>query len=194
MEFTFQIFLRYQSHIVFGVTCARFLEYLVDKVQGVHSNDRTEPQEQIMPGTCNLENGIAYYFKTHSCQVCKHPDFAINPVSRTYDNDPVVDDKCCKKFPSVSYGGFWYMFLWFCPMYGHCYGLHLISCGEGRKDPFSSLLKYKSTAPDELLYDFACQLNEYCLHRAPHYFRCTHFWHDLFHGITHKCGECFKGT
>ena len=31
----------------FGVTFARFLEYLVDKVQGVHSNDITEPQEKL---------------------------------------------------------------------------------------------------------------------------------------------------
>ena len=95
----------------FGVTCVSFLEYLIDKVQGVHSNDRTEPQEQIMPGTYNPENGIAYYFTPNGCQVCKQPDFAINPASRTYDNDPVVDDKCCKRFPSVSCGGFCYMFL-----------------------------------------------------------------------------------
>ena len=46
---------------------------------------------------------------------------------------------------------------------------------EGRKDPFSSLYKYKPTAPDELFYDFECQLNEYCLNRTPHFFRCTHF-------------------
>ena len=31
----------------FGVACARFLEYLVDKVQGIHSNDITEPQEKL---------------------------------------------------------------------------------------------------------------------------------------------------
>ena len=144
-------------------------------MQGIDSSDRTEPQEQIMPGTHNPENGIAYYLTPHSYQVYKQPDFAINPASRTYENDPVVDDKCCNKFPSVSYGGFCYMFLWFCPVHGYCYGFHLISGGEGRKDPFSSLYKYKPTATDELFYDFACQLNEYCLNRAPHYFRCTHF-------------------
>ena len=29
------------------------------------------------------------------------------------------DDICEKKFPEVSYGGFGYIFLWFCPIYGH---------------------------------------------------------------------------
>ena len=66
-----------------------------------------------------------------------------------------------KKIPSVSYGGFCYVLV-VCPVHGHCYGFHIISGGEGRKDPFSSLYKYKLTAPDELFYDFACQLKEYC--------------------------------
>ena len=83
---------------------------------------------------------------------------------------------------------------WFCPTHGHCYGFHLISGSEGRKHPFSSLNKYKPTAPEELFYDFAWQLNEYCLNREPKFFRCTRFWHELFHGLTHKCGKCFKST
>ena len=101
---------------------------------------------------------------------------------------------CNKKFLQVSYGGFGYMFLWFCPIHGHWYGFHLISGGEGRKDPFSSLVKYSPTAPTDIFYDFACQLSEYCLNRKPQYFLHTRFWHDIFHGITHKCGKCFKSS
>ena len=84
------------------------------------------------------------------------------------------------------------MFLWFCPIHGHSYGFDLIAGGEGRKDPFSSLFKYKPTAPDEIFYDNACQLNEYCLNREPGYFLSTRFWHDLFHALGHKCGCNFK--
>ena len=102
------------------------------------------------------------------------------PCKRTYDNNTEVDDKCCKNFPSVSYSGFCYMFLWFCPVHGHCYVFHLISDDEGRKDPFSSLYKYKPIAPDELFYNFACQLSEYCFNSALQYFRCTCFWPDIF--------------
>ena len=76
----------------------------------------------------------------------------------------------------------------------HCYGFHLIPGGEGRKDPFSSLLRYLPTALTDIFYDFVCQLSEYCLDREPQYFLHTKFWHDLFHGINHKCGKCFKSS
>ena len=59
-------------------------------------------------------------------------------------------------------------------------------------DPFSSLFKYMPEAPKDVFYDFACQLSEYCLNREPQYFLCTRFWHDLFHGITHKVWQMFQ--
>ena len=115
-------------------------------------------------------------------------------ATRNYDDLPGVDEACRKKYPNVSYGGYGYIFLWFCPIHGQCYGSHLIDGGEGRKDPFSSLLKYLPTAPQDIFYDFACQYSEYCLNREPQYFLNTRFWHDLFHSITHKCGKCFKSS
>ena len=122
------------------------------------------------------------------------PTYDIRGKSRNtnYDDDPEVDIACSKKFPSVSFGGFGYLFLWFCPIHGHCYGFHLISGGEGRKDPFSSLFKYMEKAPKHIFYDFACQLSEYCLNREPEFFKHTRFWHDLFHSLGHKCGINFK--
>ena len=59
-----------------------------------------------------------------------------------FDDRPEVDDPYSKLFPKVSCAGFGYMFLWFCPIHGHCYGFHLISGGEGRNDPFASLYKF----------------------------------------------------
>ena len=52
-----------------------------------------------------------------------------------------------KNFPNVSFGGYGYMFLFLCPIHGHCYGFHLISRGEGRKDAFSVMYKYMETPP-----------------------------------------------
>ena len=109
-----------------------------------------------------------------------------------FDDRPEVDDPCSKLFPKVSCAGFGYMFLWFCPIHGHCYGFHLISGGEGRKDPFASLYKYCTEMPEDIYYDFACQLSEYCLNREPELFKNTRFWHDLFHSIGHVCGINFK--
>ena len=71
-------------------------------------------------------------------------------------------------------------------------GFHLIAGGEGRKDPFSSIFKYKPEAPKELFYDNACQLHEYCLNRELAFFLNTRFWHDLFHSIRHLCGCNYK--
>ena len=82
----------------------------------------------------------------------------------------IMDRQCNKDFPSVSIGGCGYMFLWFCGQHGHCYGFHLISGGEGRKDPFCSLYKYMKDMPKDVFYDFTCNLSEYALNREPDLF------------------------
>ena len=110
---------------------------------------------------------------------------------RNYDKCPQVDSKCTKNFPTVSFDGYGYLFFFFCPIHGHCYGLHLI-WGKGRKDPFSVMFKYMETPPEELYFDFACGLSDYCLNREPEFFKNTHFWHDIFHFINHTCGINFK--
>ena len=127
-------------------------------------------------------------------QIRRQPKYAIDAGNKNYDDVPGVDEVCKKKFSSVFYGGYGYMFLWFCPIHGHCYGFHLIAGSEGRKDPFSSLFIYLPTAHKEVFYDFACQYSEYFLNREPQYFLQTRFWHDLFHSITYKCGKCFKSS
>ena len=106
---------------------------------------------------------------------------------------PQVDQIYTKNFPTVSFGGYGYLFLFFCPIHGNCYGFNLISGGEGRKDPFSVMYKYMEPPhPEELFFDFACHLSEYYLNREPEFFKNTHFWHDIFHFINHTCGINFK--
>ena len=68
-----------------------------------------------------------------------------------------------------------------------------IQCLELR-DPFSSLYAYFPKAPHELFYDVACSLNEYSLNRDPAYFQQTRFWHDLFHGFSHKCPPSLRSS
>ena len=88
-----------------------------------------------------------------------------------------------------------YLFLWFDPNhYGHCYGYHIIPSSEGRKDPFASCFLHMANPPDEIFYDFACQLEEYCLNREPQFFLKTRFWHDIFHGYSHKCPPVYRSN
>ena len=171
-----------------------FVMYVLDHIKAVHLNNRPTPPSQPVPQSYNPSKGCAYYFTPSGNQLRQMPTYSVNCTSKnpSYDDDPEVDRACSKKFPSVSFGGFGYMFLWFCPIHGHSYGFHLISGGEGRKDPFSSLFKYMEKAPKHIFYDFACQLSEYCLNREPEFFKNTRFWHDLFHSLGHTCGINFK--
>ena len=97
---------------------------------------------------------VAYYFTETGNQIREMPAYDIPGNHRgNFDDAPTVDEPCTKNYPGVSFGGYGYVFLWFCPIHGHSYGFNLIAGGEGRKDPFSSLFKYKPTAPDEIFYD-----------------------------------------
>ena len=91
----------------------------------------------------------------------------------------------------MSMGGYGYIFLWFCGQHGNCHGFHLISGGEGLKDPFCSLYKYMKDMPKDVFYDFACNLSEYAFNREPDFFF-NSFLACLFHSITHLCGPNFK--
>ncbi len=168
--------------------CVSFIADLILFCREVHSGDPPAPPPEPKQGTYYPPGGTAYYFTPHGNQVRDLPNYNVHGEGRRERETPA----CEKDFPTVSKRGFGYMFLFFCPDHGHCYGFHLIDKAEGRKDPFCAMFKFMEQAPEEVFYDFACQLSEYTLNREPSFFRCTRFWHDLFHGVTHICGDCFK--
>ena len=144
--------------------------YVINRIESLHlTKNRPTPDVEEIPNSYDPRTGIAYYFTESGNQLRKMPKYE-ETGHRNYEDPPEVDPGCTKNFPGVSYGGFGYIFLWLCPIHGHSYGFHLIAGGEGRKDPFSSLFKYKPDAPEEIFYDNACQLHEYCLNREPHFF------------------------
>jgi hypothetical protein len=173
-----------------------FVRCLLELVESIHEHDRPTKPAIPIQNTYNPTSGVAYYFTEEGEQVRQLGRYHVSGsgVNRNYDDPPQVDPVCNKDFPMVSRGGYGYMFLWFCSVHGHCYGLHLIKGGEGRKDPFTSLYKYLPNPPAEIFYDFACQLSEYCLNREPKFFQNTRFSHDIFHSFPHKCGPNFRST
>ena len=121
--------------------------------------------------------------------------FAIDTAKshrENFDDNPA--QVCQKAFPTVSKKGMTYIFLWFCPAHGHCYGFHIITGAEGRKDAASSLYSYLEKSPEVIFYDFACSLDEYTKNRESGYFQHTRFFHDIFHGYTHKCSKIHKSN
>ncbi|XP_041347204.1 uncharacterized protein LOC121367125 isoform X1 [Gigantopelta aegis] len=174
-----------------------FIEYLVLRVKDIHGKNKAPDFAVPQPGTYNPEKyGRAYYFNPTGEQLRHLPKYSMNEhaTSKNYDDQPArEEEKCNKIFPQVSRKGTTYLFLWFDPKhYGHCYGYHMIPGSEGRKDPFTSAYLYLEKAPEELFYDFSCQLEEYCLNREPGYWQNTRFWHDVFHGFSHKCPVTYK--
>jgi hypothetical protein len=57
---------------------------------------------------------------------------------------------------------------------------------EGRDDPFSILKMFLEMAPEVVIYDFACSLEEYAMNRDPWWFRDTLFVIDRFHWPNHN--------
>ena len=158
-----------------------------------HSSDNPPEAPFIMEGTYNPPKlGRAYYFSSHGCQMREVRKFPIDSDRSSENFDDAPDLLCAKRFPQVSKQGTSYLFLWFSLQHGHCYGYHIIPGSEGRKDAAASLYTHTETAPDVILYDFACSLSEYCRNRELGYFQNTRFYHDVFHGFSHKCTLAFS--
>lgn len=176
-----------KTSLSFGeISCiVPFVLYLVIFVHNVHSTDNPAPNLQLHTHSYNPESGVAYYFTETGDTVRNLQNYAMSEDA---------ENTCHKQYPLISSGGFSHTFLWFCPIHGHCYGFHLINGAEGRKDPFASLVKYAPIVPNEIFYDFACGLSEYALNREPELFRNSRFWHDVFHGYSHKCAASHRST
>lgn len=171
-----------------------FITKLVSMREKLEENN-IPPQASSMFDVYNpAKTGRAYYFTDHGNQIRKPRVFSIDRDNEkkkgNFDDTP--DVPCSKIFPNVSHKGTTYLFLWFCPSHGHCWGYHIITSSEGRKDAANSLYSYLEKAPENIFYDFSCSLEEYCRNRENGFFADTRFFHDIFHGYTHKCSLTYK--
>lgn len=179
-----------------------FLRHIEEQITLIHGND-VAPLE---PGNVREynppKNGHAYYFSASGNQIRLPRKFSIDgnkdkdgkkkkKKKQNHDDEPTTSN-CKKKYPLVALKGTTFMFLWFCPQHGHCYGFHIVDGSEGRKDPCYSLFSYLKEAPQVVYYDFACGLEEFCLNREAGYFGKTKFYHDIFHGYTHGCSPAYS--
>lgn len=174
-------------------SCLSLISYCAEFVKICHINDvKADPPVPMLSSYNPPKFGRAYYFTDHGNQVREMRRFPIDGVNKTAIFDDAPDIRCEKRFPQVSKSGSSYLFLWFCPEHGHCFGFHIIPGSEGRKDPAASLYTHLETAPDTIVYDFACSLSEYCKNREAGFFSKSQFYHDVFHGYTHKCSPAFR--
>ncbi len=86
------------------------------------------------------------------------------------------------------------LWIWYCMKHNHIVGYHMMPKPEGLRDAVFSLLRFKEKAPKSVFIDFACGAEETSMNWAPSVFKDTSFYHDVFHGMSHVCGERFKST
>ena len=163
-------------------------KYVIDRIYEIHQHDPQPSPAAILEDYNPLEQGRAYYFTPHGGRVRDMPNYSCNDKNSTSEGPTT----CRKKFVDATKTGMTFLFLWFDPLHGHCYGFHVVPGSEGRKDPFSSAYLYMQQPPSEVFYDFSCQLEEYSLNREPGFWRNCRFFHDIFHGFSHKCPDVYS--
>ena len=166
------------------------LKSIIDKRKKLQGKNFEEEKPSTFKKYNPPRDGRAYYFTKEGHQLREPRKFTADR-----EDDKKTDDTVCSKaYPTVSQKGCTYLFLWFCPCHGHCYGFHIIPKAEGRKDAAQSLYMFLKEAPLTVFYDFACSLEEYSRNRESGFFELTRFFHDIFHGYTHKCSKTFRSN
>ena len=164
--------------------------YLASFVINMQNSDVPPEPPKVIDNSYNPPKlGCAFYFERHGMQVQNVRTFSIDFSNKK--NEDHFDDKpfdlCTKIFPQISKKGMTYLFLWFSPRHGHCYGFYIIPGSEGRKDPAAALYTHMEIPPKCIFYDHAFSLSEYVKSRESGFFKNTRVFHDVFHGFTHKC-------
>ena len=166
------------------------LKYCEQRVIDIHKDDLVPEAPTVCSPYNPAKYGRAYYFHAHGNKIREMRKFSVDGKTSSFDDVPY--EYCSKNYPMITKKGISYLFLWFCPTHGHCYGFHIIPASEGRKDPAASLYTHLENAPDSIVYDFACSLSEYCHNRESGYFAKMRFFHDVFHSYNHKCSASFR--
>ena len=99
----------------------------------------------------------------------------------------------CKKVRFTYVGhrqrsGMWFMV---CMDHHTVVGYHVIRHGEGRRDVFYPIYRFKETPPKAIFGDYVCGVEETCMNYLPEYFSSSLFFHDIFHGCKHICSDRF---
>ena len=149
-----------------------------------------------MPNIYDPESSFAYYLTPHGNQLRRLPKFVKDKQDkesddRTFTSKKTADNLCTKNSTPITQE--WSrLFLWFCPIHGHCYGFQIFKGAEELNDAFPSAVKHMTKAHRELDYDFSCSDLEKSLNRDSSFFSQTRFWFDIFHSFNHRCRDNHK--
>ena len=107
------------------VTSHLLITWVIDRIKFVHQYNHIKPAPEPMEGSYYPPGGTAYYFTESGQQLRKLSKYDCDSgfnKHTNYDEANIVDRQCNKDFPSVSMGGYGYMFVWFCGQHGYVMG------------------------------------------------------------------------
>ena len=151
--------------------------YSLERELGSGVEEDQENQVPVLDGSY-LQTGIL----TGLPRLRRKPHYSADKSRE--DEKKEGSDKCDHAFykPGDRTGG---VFTILCE-HGFVYASFIIKEAEGRNEPFTFMTCYLEKAPEYVIYDNACNLQDYCLSRAPLFFMHTKFFVDAFHWVNHK--------
>ena len=152
----------------------------------------TLPIDNQLPRPNPETSGIRYIMTKHGRSV--RTSWPLPPSS-----EKAMDEKgsCdgCKKIRYNYQGhrqriGLW---VYMCMEHHTIVGFHVMPDGEGRRDGVIPPYRFMETPPTAIFGDYVCGWEETALNYLPEFYRLVQFYHDVFHGCSHKCSERFQG-
>ncbi len=151
------------------------------------------PQSEWLPRPNAATTGIRYIMTSHGCSV--RTSWPLPPSSETkLDTERGSSDGCRKvRFRYQGHrqrAGLW---VYMCMTHETIVGFHVMKHGEGRRDGIIPPYRFMETPPEAIFGDYVCGWEETALNLLPEFYMTVQFFHDIFHGVTHKCSERFLG-
>jgi len=153
----------------------------------------TLPQSEWLPRPNPESTGIRYMMSKHGCSV--RTSWPLPPTSeKALDNDIGSCDDCKKKrYAFVGHRQRCGLWVYMCMEHQTIIGFHVMKHGEGRRDGIIPPFRFMETPPKAIFGDYVCGWEETAMNILPEFYKLVQFFHDIFHGCTHKCSERFEG-
>ena len=151
------------------------------------------PKDEWLPRPNAATTGIRYIMSSHGCSV--RTSWPLPASSEAKLDTEHGSSEGCKKVRYRYQGhrqraGLW---VYMCMTHETIIGFHVMKHGEGRRDGIIPPFRFMEKPPEAIFGDYVCGWEETALNLLPEFYVTVQFFHDIFHGVTHKCSERFLG-
>lgn len=154
---------------------------------------QTLPKEEWLPRPNPESTGIRYIMTRHGCTV--RNSWPLPPNSEKNIDNEIGSCEGCKKtrFAFVGHRQRSALWVYMCMDHQTIIGFHVMKHGEGRRDGIYPPFRFMEVPPKTVFGDYVCGWEETAMNMLPEFYSSVQFFHDVFHGCTHKCSPRFSG-